>query len=242
MIYYTGDIHGSPLVIEEFCQRYHPTESDVIVILGDVGANYHGFERDDEMKKALQALKPTIFCIHGNHEIRPANIPTYKLKEWCGGQVWYEEDFPSLLFAKDGEVFTMEGIDHLVIGGAYSVDKYYRIPRNMGWWPDEQPSEEIKQYVWQQIREKHVDVVLSHTCPLKYEPLEMFLPGIDQSRVDRSTEQWLDSIEEALAYHAWLCGHWHINKRTHRMHFLFHGFTSSEELKKIISGEIPGDV
>ena len=93
-----------------------------------------------------------------------------------------------------------------------------------------------------QIREKHVDVILSHTCPLKYEPLEMFLPGIDQSRVDRSTEQWLDSIEEALAYHAWLCGHWHINKRTHRMHFLFHGFTSSEELKKIISGEIPGDV
>ena len=43
-----------------------------------------------------------------------------------------------------------------------------------------------------------VDVVLSHTTPLKYEPVEVFLLGIDQSKVDKSTEKWLDGIEDRL--------------------------------------------
>ena len=42
MIYYTGDIHGSAKGIVAFAQHYELTESDIIVILGDVGANYYG--------------------------------------------------------------------------------------------------------------------------------------------------------------------------------------------------------
>ena len=45
-----------------------------------------------------------------------------------------------------------------------------------------------------------VDVVLSHTTPLKYEPVEVFLPQIDQSQVDKSTEIWLDSIGYLLTF------------------------------------------
>ena len=81
MVYYTGDIHGQRYEIERFCKRFKPTRDDTIVILGDVGANYSFDERDAELKEALDKLKPTILCIHGNHEIRPCNIPTYKSKE-----------------------------------------------------------------------------------------------------------------------------------------------------------------
>ena len=55
--------------------------------------------------------------------------------------------------------------------------------------------------------------MLSHTCPLKYEPVEMFQPMIDQSTVDRSTEIWLDAIEDKLEYEKWYCGHYHTEKR-----------------------------
>lgn len=161
------------------------------------------------------------------------HIPTYKTKEWHGGTVWYEEAHPSVLFAKDGEIYDLEGLRHIVIGGAYSVDKFYRLSRGYGWWSDEQPSEEIKQYVEQQLKENAIDVVLSHTCPFKYEPVEEFLPGIDQSTVYDSTEKWLDVIEETTDYMAWFCGHWHTNKRIDKMHFLFHQFESSEELQKM---------
>ena len=67
------------------------------------------------------------------------------------------KEYPNILFAKDGEIFNMDGLKAVVIGGAYSIDK-------------------------------------------KYEPVEVFLSGVDQSRVDKSTEEWLDGIEDRLEY------------------------------------------
>lgn len=234
MIYYTGDIHGDPREIIRFCERQCLTERDTLVLLGDVGANYYLDKRDADMKKRLSSVSPIILCIHGNHEIRPSNIPSYHTREWSGGIVWVEDAFPRLLFAEDGEIFNLEGKRHLAIGGAYSVDKYYRLSRGWGWWPDEQPSQKIKDKVigtldacgWQ------VDTVLSHTCPYRYEPREAFLPMVDQSTVDDSTEKWLEEIESKLSYQNWFCGHWHIDKRIDRMHFLFHSFESVEKFKE----------
>lgn len=145
MIYYTGDIHGNPREIVQFCDRHKLTEQDTLVLLGDVGANYFLNGRDAEMKQLLTQVKPTLLCIHGNHEVRPSTLPSYQTKEWNGGTVWVEETYPRLLFAADGEIFHLEGLCHLVIGGAYSVDKFYRLDRGYGWWPDEQPSQEIKE-------------------------------------------------------------------------------------------------
>ena len=147
MIYYTGDIHGNPREIVQFCDRHKLTEQDTLVLLGDVGANYFLNGRDAEMKQLLTQVKPTLLCIHGNHEVRPSTLPSYQTKEWNGGTVWVEETYPRLLFAADGEIFHLEGLCHLVIGGAYSVDKFYRLDRGYGWWPDDQPSQEIKEKV-----------------------------------------------------------------------------------------------
>ena len=82
--------------------------------------------------------------------------------------------------------------------------------------------EAVEEYVEEQCWTHPVDVVFSHPCPYKYVPTECFLPGIDQSTVDNSTEHWLDTIEEMLDYKAWYLGHWHINKRIDKLHFLMH--------------------
>ena len=58
----------------------------------------------------------------------------------------------------------------------------------------------------------------------------MFLPYIEQNAVDDSTERWLDEIEAKLEYRAWLCGHWHTDKRIDRMRFLYKTFETSEFL------------
>jgi len=240
MVYFTGDIHGSPFKLQVFCRYMELTEKDTIVILGDVGANYYGGKRDKQFKEQIAKLAPTIFCIHGNHEQRPANIPSYKAKEWNDGPVWYEEEYPNLLFARDGNIYVIDGIRYLVIGGAFSVDKNYRLSRGYGWWADEQPSEEIKARVGRRVANSGLDVILSHTCPFKYEPREAFLPGIDQSEVDSSTEEWLDTIEESVDYKAWFCGHWHIDKRIDKMHFLYDEFESDEWLQAMIKEEQNG--
>lgn len=222
MVYITGDIHGSLDPIRELCNKYNPTENDIIVILGDVGLNYNGGHKDKRVKYQLNDIGCKFFCIHGNHENRPQNIPTYKEKKWMGGRVLYEDDYPNLLFPLDGDIFTLEDKKCLVIGGAYSVDKDYRIIMGFKWWADEQPSPSIKAYVNCQVEYNDVDIVFSHTCPAKYKPTECFLSGIDQESVDDSTEQWLDKIEKRLDYQAWYVGHWHINKRIDKMHFLYH--------------------
>ena len=227
MIYLTGDIHGNPTQVELFCSKMQLTEKDTIIMLGDVGLNYYGGKRDRLPKRILSSLPVTFLCIHGNHENRPQNIPEYKPTIWNGGRVLVDEEHPNILFAEDGEIYDLDGKKALAIGGAYSVDKFYRLQRGFGWWADEQPSELTKRKVEGVVNEcKDIDIILSHTCPKKYIPTEMFLPMIDQSSVDNSTEEWLDTIEEAVDYKAWYCGHWHTDKRIDKMHFLFTTFES----------------
>ena len=59
---------------------------------------------------------------------------------------------------------------------------------------------------------------------VKYEPTEIFLQGIDQSSVDMSTEEWLDKIEERLAYRKWYAGHYHTSKKVDRLQLMFEDF------------------
>lgn len=99
---------------------------------------------------------------------------------WNGGKVLYQEQFPKILFPVDGEIFDLNGLKCLVAGGAYSVDKYYRLQHGGKWFEDEQPSDAIKIKVMEQVLNKHIDVIFSHTCPEKYIPTECFLSGIDQ--------------------------------------------------------------
>lgn len=229
MVLLTGDIHGETFRIADAIRRFELTTDDVVVILGDVGMNYYGNKKGDHhRKKRLNSAGATIFCVHGNHEMRPSTIDTYHEVEWHGGSVYVEDEYPNLLFAKDGEVYDLDGQKSIVIGGAYSVDKWYRLQRDLQWFPDEQPSPEIKQRVEQKLDDLgwKIDSVLSHTCPARFIPTEAFLKGVNQTMVDRSTEDWLDSIAERLEYGHWYCGHWHIDKRLDRFSFLFNCFES----------------
>lgn len=224
MLWITGDTHGSFGWLERFCREKRTTKEDVMIILGDAAINYFGPSRDDVLKRMLEALPITLLCIHGNHEMRPERLYTYELKPWRGGMVWQEALFPSLLFARDGEVYDLDGVEAVAIGGAYSVDKQWRVAQGHGWWPDEQPSEETRRYVERQLaaRDWRVGAVLSHTTALEYEPVEVFLTGFDQSRVDKSTEMWLDTLEKRLDYGRWFCGHYHTDKSVDRFTFLMH--------------------
>lgn len=230
MVLVTGDIHGNTDRLERIANRINLTSKDVIIILGDAAFNYfcdtNSKGNDYFAKRRANNLGCTIFCIHGNHEARPHTINSYKTKEYNNGIVWYEDEFPNLLFAKDGEIYKFNDYNCLVIGGAYSIDKHVRISRGGRWFSDEQPSIEIKDFVKNAIKHNDsIDIVFTHTCPSEFEPTEMFISGFDESSIDRSTELWLDDIETAVSYKKWYCGHFHTNKTINtskgKMRFMF---------------------
>ena len=223
MVYLTGDTHRDFSRVNTFWQR-HPNLSsdDVIVVLGDAGINHYGNYHDIAFKYTLR-YPFKLFCIHGNHEMRPSKDIGYHEEQWQGGTVFVDEWFPNILFAKDGEVYDLDGRSAIVIGGAYSVDKSWRLANGAKWFTDEQPDEATKRAVETTLdaRGWKVDFVLSHTCPAKSRPTWAFLPGLDESTVDTSTEEWLGTIEQRLTYQRWFCGHFHIDMRIDQLRFLY---------------------
>lgn len=217
MIYITGDIH------RDFSRIYKlKKDSDnLLIVLGDVGINYYLNEEDKNCKEYLKKLKLKLFCVRGNHEERPEKISTYKEVEMFGGKVFIEEEYPNLIFAKDGETYNIDGKKILVIGGAYSVDKQYRLLHGYKWFKDEQLTKEEMDTILEKVKGKHFDIVLTHTCPYKYEPREVFMQGLDQSKVDKSMEHFLDEIEENISYDKWYCGHYHTEKQVDKLEFMF---------------------
>lgn len=257
MIYITGDKHGNFDSIEDFCSRNNTTKDDVLIVLGDLGVNYYGGRRDRSRKRYLNDMPITVMAVRGNHERRPDpswNIRTITNDSYFGTFI-IEPGYDSILYMQDGHMYwlnTSSGWnDAFVIGGAYSVDKYYRLGcfaagnTNMLWFEDEQLSPVEMNAVKNNLL-KHIALrrensaaddavlsphyILSHTCPLSMEPVDMFLPQVDQSTVDQSTEIFLDDIRKTLedqrvAYEKWFCGHWHTDRTSQdKFRFVFHDF------------------
>lgn len=233
-IYVTGDKHRDFDSIVKFCNEVPTTKDDLMIILGDNGVNYYGDDRGDlRIKKRLQNLPITFMMIRGNHDKRPSEsmgyreqlISTYNYD----GYFLVQDAFPSLLFARDGAFYHLKQKNVFVAGGAYSVDKYYRLERGWHWFPDEQMTPDEMSQADRLLRfaadqNIHIDAIMTHTCPYKYRPVDLFLPGLDQSTVDDSMEQWLDTVESRFLYDRWYCGHWHTDRSVDKLRFLYQDF------------------
>jgi 3-oxoacid CoA-transferase subunit A len=99
----------------------------------------------------------------------------------------------------------------LTIPGAYSIDKFYRLQKGFSWFEQEQLSERERNRGLSLLTASNwtCDLVLSHTCPIMFEPTDLFLSVVDQSMVDKTMERYLGGIEYNLDYRAWCWGHYH---------------------------------
>lgn len=219
-IFITGDTHGQFRRLKNFCNQVDTSTEDIMIILGDVGLNYHLNQLDEHGKKYLSKLPLTFLCLHGNHEERAWKTELYHTKiimnDDFRGVVCIEEKYPNIWFLDEIAEFKLHGKDVLAISGAYSIDKHYRQATGCKWFESEQvPAYLMQRYLnsLDSLPEKpHFDFVLSHTCPFSYMPVEAFLPNVNQDEVDNRTEHFLQSVMERIDYDEWYCGHFHINK------------------------------
>lgn len=224
-IYIIGDIHGDYKPINNLYHHLNEnTENCTLIILGDFGGNYFFNYRDIKFKQKLSKYKFTYFIIRGNHEERPSicrekNPNDWHMESFWEGSVYVENKFPYIKYALDYPSIYLipnqngDSIKTLVLPGAYSADKYHRLINNWSWFPHEQCTETEMRYGEKIAKATfNWNLVLSHTCPVIYEPTDLFLPMINQSTVDRTTERWLGKIEHNLNYKLWCWGHFHANR------------------------------
>lgn len=223
----TGDTHGQVMTrLMNIGTTDYPPEETALIILGDAGINFYLNKTDLKNKKIINNQGLTLYCVRGNHEERPENLGY--IEHWYDenvkGYVMYEPDFPNIKYFEDGNAYEICGKSVLVIGGAYSVDKWYRLnrvgvtnkldkdyfnPRKTGWFPDEQLLDWEMTTIEKDHFGKHYDIILTHTCPISWEPTDLFLPGLDQSSVDKTMELWLDKVKQKIDWNVWLFGHYH---------------------------------
>lgn len=230
-----GDIHGDARAIALPKYYYHSKTN--VILLGDAGFNYYLDERDNKTKSLLAKLYPnaTFWCVRGNHEARPEDISTMKkvYNEIVNGYVYEEERYPHIKYFMDGE-YQIGGYHCLVIGGAYSVDKEYRLMRGWQWFANEQLSQGEMEMIEKEVSNQTYDFIFTHTCPLDWEPTDLFLHMIDQSKVDKSMEKWMNHLKNDCGLtwkHAWCFGHYHGDQAV-RPHVDMY-YRDSESLKEI---------
>ena len=215
-----GDTHGDFSWLQQHMFKALEPAETAFIILGDCGINIGKEPRDSDVKRTIAQTGFNIYCVRGNHEIRPSDIPGIKL-EWdpyVQGNVYVESAYPTIKYFQDYGIYYIKTDKReyrtLVISGGYSIDKYWRLKNKYFWYPYEQlsTSEMKKIEVLLSQTNEEFDFVFSHTCPYSWMPRELFLSQVDQSLVDNTMELWMDKVKDKIKFNCWVFGHYHSDK------------------------------
>lgn len=216
-IFVRGDTHGVFDFLPYFCQDNQTDRSDILVILGDAGILYWGANsaREQSLKQYISEQPITLFCVRGNHEDRPsdrAELTYIGSKSTLGDAYYVDPNYSNILYAVDGGEYSIYGKRILTIGGAYSVDKYYRLSIGYKWVQNEELSKDERAEIFNKVKGNRYDLVFTHTCPSLYMPTDLFLPSIDQDTVSKDMERFLSEVQNNIKFSHWYFGHYHADR------------------------------
>lgn len=205
MIYFTADTHAN-LDIAKFNKISDIIKKDdMIVVCGDFGLP--GFNRDTDrfLMEYYTRLGCTIVFIDGNHE-HFDKLRNYKIEEWNGGKVQFITK--NVIHLMRGEIYNIDGLDILTCGGAYSIDKYRRIP-HVTWFDDEELSLLEYENMMNNLGtyKNKVDIVLTHTPPQS-----IIKEVFSENSIHDNTAFALEGIKNTIKYKKWLSGHLHVDR------------------------------
>jgi predicted phosphodiesterase len=175
-----GDTHGNIVHCQYLIRTALAKECDSVFILGDFGYWEHqkaGVKFLDRLNEYASALGMLVYFLDGNHDKTSLLMEKY-------GDLRNEEGFvivrPNVLYAPRGHRWTWDhGVRFIALGGAYSVDKDWRLqeeelhPGKYGgpetlWFPEEEMSDEDMDRFLED--RTSVDVMLAHDKPRSSNP------------------------------------------------------------------------
>jgi hypothetical protein len=185
----------------------------VIAVLGDVHADF------GRLNWWLNKHRPEIVLQCGDWGYWPKFNLVKAAKIPAGTRVWFcdgnHEDHESLLalnsteiqpglhYVPRGGVLTLpDGRNVLFMGGARSIDAHLRTP-GLDWFPQEI----LTPWILDTLDDQHIDIVISHTCPLEF-GIAANIPGAPGVYGDTSRAV-LSEVLKRFKPDLWYFGHWH---------------------------------
>ena len=215
MIYIIGDRYGEE---DGFSEEKLPGQSlwtadDIVIVTGDFGYVMRGERNNLPEKNKLDTLahKPyTILFCDGNHEGFDY-LEQYPEEIRYGAPVRRIRN--NIFWLQRGYIYTIEGKTFFVMGGAYSIDKAFRmryqeICGEKIWFEKELPSPEEYRRAIQNLEASNnkVDYIITHTAPRSIIPRIIHSYPDDH---DRELTGFFDWIYCETSFKAWFCGHFH---------------------------------
>jgi hypothetical protein len=218
-ILFSGDFHANVAnelnsITEKALLKKHGQELynsiKYHIILGDGGFMRQGNRKKDMLNYQALARRPfPILCVLGEGE------PIYGMQDvpeadiGLGETVYQINAEPFVAYLKRGKVYTIDGMQFLVLGGALSRNKDRR-KHNQTWWEMEYWTEQEKQDLFKLLETKnYFTFVISHTGPhhINKKLFEHIKP--DPVKFTDEVAFLNDEIHNRIEFCAWLCGHWH---------------------------------
>lgn len=220
MIYITGDIHGCSGLqrLYNFADKMESEgkplgQKDCIIVLGDFGLIWHTklnndqcYQRDERLLDDMSTLPFKILFIDGNHE-NFDRLGKYPKAYWHWGKVAVIRR--NIYHLLRGQVFDIYGIKILTMGGAESIDRFWREP-GISWWSDETITDSDMNEAKDNLEKNDwtVDYVLTHTAPVY---ISRKLVGKEYE--SSPSDSYLSELEKLVKFKKWYFGHHHTEKK-----------------------------
>ncbi|HWB35685.1 MAG TPA: metallophosphoesterase [Rugosimonospora sp.] len=176
-IAFAGDWHANAWYAQRAIRHAVERGADVILHLGDYGYDFPPGYLEAQEKILAETDTPLIF-VDGNHEDHP------KLAKWPIRPNGLRQLRNHIWHTPRGFRWEWEGVRFLACGGAYSVDRRWRVP-GVSWWREE----EITDDDVAACGTEPVDVLLAHDCPAG-----VVIPGIDERDPATAPFPWVELV------------------------------------------------
>ena len=223
----SGDFHINAdkelftILKTELIKKYGEEKYDEIkyhIILGDAGFLWpDNTSREIYIYNTLKERPFPILCVLGNHDPVLGRKDLQEVDIGIGEKVIVvKNENPFIAYLKRGKIYNIEGKKFLVLGGALSVDKDYRIP-GLSWWKEEYWNKTEEDSLLKLLKEENsFDYVLSHTGPSRinkiiYSSMKKKLFPLTFDEVAAFNEK----VDGQIICKQWFCGHWHVDQYYH---------------------------
>jgi len=228
----SGDFHINAdkelftILKTELIKKYGKDKFDGIryhIILGDAGFLWPDNALSEMyIFNTLKERPFPILCVFGNHDPVLGRNDLQEIDIGIGEKVIVvKNENPFIAYLKRGKIFNIEGKKLLVLGGALSIDKDFRIP-NFSWWKEEYWSKSEEKLLFKLLKKENCfDYILSHTGPSRVNEnifasrkRKLFPPIFDE------VAAFNEKVDGLITCKQWFCGHLHVDKHYYCKNFM----------------------